>query len=100
MTYAAWAFADQASAERTLAKSRADRPSRTAAFQFARRGGFQINTQVVETARARESRLQGGIKNAFAFFQKLFGVLHRQALQKVLGGNGCPGRKQTMNMKR
>jgi len=77
-----------------------NRPVRTPRFELSRRGGFQLDTEIMQSTWTRQSRVHGRFENGFPLAQQKFGPLERQTLEKILGGHSSPRREKAMEMKR
>src|SRR5262245_52422443 len=98
MANAARALADQAHAEGTLDEAGANLPVSATRLEFARRSRFKTHAEVVQAARAGESRRQRDIQHVFSLGQQRLGVRQRQALEKGLRRNPRPAGKEPMKM--
>src|SRR5215471_653342 len=100
MTNSAFRFGEERGAKRCFGETKINLDPSAAAFHFAGRGGFERDAKIVQTARTGKPDVNRGVKNVFTIAQQLFHVFEGEALQKILGRNAGPGRKQPMKMKR
>src|SRR5207237_10413766 len=92
-------FGDECFAKCCLGEAVIDCHSRAAAFHFARRGGVQRDTKIVQSTGPGQSCVQSSIEDTVAITQKVFHVFKGKTLQKILRSYARPRRKEPVKMK-
>jgi len=70
----------------------------TALLVFTGRRGLEGHEQIVQPSRAGQSHVERRLQDTRRFAQTAFGVLDREALQKVLGRDTGPTMKEPVKV--